>query len=64
MKDEFDFEDPLEEVYAIRRKRSQMFGHDVSRIIHAACERMHNDIEKGTRTYVRLPIVRRASNMV
>jgi len=64
MKDEFDSDDPLDEVYAIRRKRSQMFGHDVSRIVRAACERMHQDIENGTRTYVRLPIVRRSCAVV
>jgi len=64
MKDEFDSDDPLDEVYAIRRKRSQMFGHDVSRIVRAACERMKRDLETGARTYVRLPIVRRAPSVV
>jgi len=64
MKDEFDFDDPMDEIYAIRKKRSQQFGHDIRRIVQAACERMHRDLASGTRNYVRLPIVRRPPSVV
>ena len=60
MKTEFEKNDPMEEIYAIRRRRSEMFGHDVGKIIAAACERMRKDIAAGSRSYVTLPVVRRA----
>ena len=64
MIDAFNTDDPMDEIYAIRRKISAKYGHDVHRLAAAAHERMKRDIANGTRTYVRLPIVRRTSSVV
>jgi len=55
--------DPMEEVYAIRRKMSAQYGHDVRRLAEAAKEWMRRDQAEG-RVYVRLPIVRRTPSVV
>ena len=57
-------EDPMEEVYAIRRKISAECGYDVNRVIARAKARMERDVQSGSRRYVRLPIARRAQVMV
>ena len=49
----------LEEVYAIRRKISEKYGHDTDRYFAAMLERHKDDEAKGIR-YVRLPIARTA----
>ena len=58
MEHEFNFEDPLDEIYAIRAKISAKYGHDVWRIAQAARERKLRDEATGRRRYVRLPIAR------
>ena len=56
-------DDPMEEIYAIRRELSSQYGHDVYRLAEAAKEWMKRDQASGIR-YVRLPIARREKNMV
>ena len=63
MNEKFDYEDPIDEIYAIRAKISAKYGHDVWRIAQAAHERMLRDEATGRRRYVRLPIARVASAM-
>ena len=52
----------LEEVYAIRRKISEQYGHDIDRYFAAMLERHKDDEAKGIK-YVRLPIARVAPAM-
>lgn len=52
------FADPMDEIYAIRRRISAKYCHDVHRIAEAARERMIRDEAMGKRKYVRLPIAR------
>ena len=47
----------LEEIYAIRRKISEQYGHNVYRLAEAIAERQRMAEAKG-RKYVRLPIAR------
>ena len=61
---DFSYEDPMEEIYAIRRKISAECGYDVNRVIARAKARMNRDVQNGSRHYVRLPIARRAQVMV
>ncbi len=56
------YQDPLEEVYAIRRAISAKYGHDVHKIFEAVAERQREEEAKG-RKYVRLPIARVAPAM-
>ena len=58
------YEDPMDEIYAIRRKISAECGYDVNQLIARAKARMAEDIALGRRRYVRLPIARRERNMV
>lgn len=57
MREHVLMEDPMEEIYAIRREISARYGHDVYRLAEAAKEWMKRDEANGIR-YVRLPIVR------
>ena len=57
------YDDPLEEIYAIRRELSARYGHDVHRLAEAAREWKRRVEAEGTR-YVRLPIARRAPTVV
>ena len=50
-------EDPMDEIYAIRRKISARFGHNVRRIAEAAKEWRRQD-EAAGRRYVSFPIAR------
>ena len=50
-------EDPIEELYAIRRKISAQCGHDVYRLATTIAEQQRAAEAKG-RKYVRLPIAR------
>ena len=52
----------LEEIYAIRRKISERYGHDIHRYVAAMRERHKDDEAKGIK-YVRLPIARVAPAM-
>ena len=52
----------LEEAYAIRRKISEKYGHDIDRYFAAMQERHKDDEAKGIK-YVRLPTARVAPKM-
>ena len=53
-----NLEDPImDEVYAVRRKISERYGHDINRIAEAMRQRKVRDEANGIR-YVRLPIAR------
>ena len=57
-------EDPImDEVYAVRRKISERYGHDVHRLFEAMRQRKAKDEANGIR-YVELPIVRREPAVV
>lgn len=62
MENEWNFEDPIDEIYAIRRKISAQFGNDLRRIAEAAREWRQRDEAAGVR-YVRLPSARVAPVM-
>ena len=47
----------LEEIYAVRRKISERYGHNVYRLAEAVAERQRM-AEAKVRRYVRLPIAR------
>ena len=47
----------MEEIYAIRRRISERYGHDIHRYVAAMRELHKNDEAKGIK-YVRLPIAR------
>ena len=49
----------LEEIYAVRRKISERYGHNVYRLADAVAERQRMAEAKGRR-YIRLPIARTA----
>ena len=49
------YQDPVEEVYAIRRAVSAKYGHDVYRLAEAIAAQQREAEAKG-RKYVRLPI--------
>ena len=58
MKIDMNAYDPvLEEVYAVRRKISERYGHNVYMLAEAVAERQRMEEAKGRR-YVRLPIAR------
>ena len=57
------YDDPLEELYEIRRQISANHGHDVRKIWEAALKRQREEEAKG-RKYIRLPIARVAPAMV
>ena len=52
----------LEEIYTIRRKISERYGHNVYRLAEAVAEHQRMAEAKG-RKYVRLPVTRIASAM-
>ncbi len=58
MKDEaISCNDPMEEIYAIRRRISERYGNDSTRYFEAMRERHRDDAAHGVK-YVRLPVVR------
>ena len=57
------YDDPLEEVYAIRRRISAKYGNDIHLIFAAAREEQRRAEARGVQ-YVRLPIARRGSAVV
>ena len=62
MENEWSFDDPIDEIYAIRRKISAQFGNDLRRIAEAAREWRHRDEAAGVQ-YVHLPSARVAPAM-
>ncbi len=56
------YEDPMEEIYAIRRELSEQYGHDIHRIFEAARESQRQAEAAGIK-FVRLPIARTAPAM-
>jgi hypothetical protein len=64
MENNWNYEDPMDEIYAIRRMISERYGHDVRRIAAAARERMKREEAEGSRIYLHLPSARIASTMV
>ena len=63
MENNWNYEDPMDEIYAIRRMISERYGHDVRRIAAAARERMKREEAEGSRTYLHLPSARIAPAM-
>ena len=62
MTDGIEFEDPIEEVYAVRRKISTRYGNNIRKIVEAAREWMKQDESEG-RVYVTFPSARVAPAM-
>lgn len=62
MTENLEFEDPIEEVYAVRRKISLRYGNNIRKIVAAARERMKQDESEG-RVYVSFPSARVAQAM-
>ena len=62
MENDWNFDDPIDEIYAIRRKISARFGNNIRRIAEAAKEWRRRD-EAAGRKYVSLPIARIAPAM-
>lgn len=57
METDWTFEDPMERVYAVRRKISAECGHSVYRLAERIAEQQRA-AETCGRRYVRLPIAR------
>ena len=60
---ELDFEDPMDWVYEVRRRISEKCGHNVDRLFELVSEEQRRAEARGVK-FVRLPIVRRAPNVV
>lgn len=60
---EMDFEDPMDWVYEVRRRISEKCGHDVDRLFEYMAAKQRDAESRGMK-FVRLPIVRRAPDMV
>ena len=58
MENNWNYEDPMDVIYAIRRMISERYGHDVRRIAAAARERMMREESEGIRAYLHLPSAR------
>ena len=57
MRNDLEYEDPIDEIYAIRKELSAEYGHDLNRIFADADAWRKRDEAAGFK-YVRLPIVR------
>ncbi len=58
------YDDPLEEVYAIRREISEQCGHDIHRIFEAGREWQHEQEAHGVKfNFAHLPVVCHQSAM-
>ena len=54
------YNDPLEEVYAIRREISEQYGHDIHRLFEGLREWQREQEANGVRfNFAPLPVVRR-----
>ena len=59
------YENPLEEIYAIRREISEQHGHDIHRIFEAAREWQREQEALGVKfNFARHPVVRHEPAMV
>ena len=54
------FDDPMDEIYAMRHKVAEKYDYSLDRIFEAAAARQREDEAKGM-VYIRLPIARRTS---
>ena len=64
MATEWKYEDPIEEIYAIRRQISEECGHDVNRLFDIMLEERRMAERNGIRVkYANLPIARVAPAM-
>jgi len=59
MRNDLEYEDPIDEIYAIRKELSAEYGHDLNRIFADADAWRKRDEAAGFK-YVRLPIARTA----
>ena len=57
METNFKFEDPLDEIYAIREKISAEYGHDITRFINAMREQ-YRDVGALGFKLASMPIVK------
>jgi hypothetical protein len=57
MRNDLEYEDPIDEIYAIRKELSAEYGHDLNRIFADADAWRKRDEAAGFK-YVRLPIAR------
>ena len=62
MNENWNYDDPIDEIYAIRRKISEQYGHDVNCYFDAMIARQSESESQGT-AFVRLPIARVAPAM-
>lgn len=60
---DFEFTDPMDEIYAIRRNISEQCGNSIDRLFEMLAGQKDIDEANGIR-YVRLPIVRHAPVVV
>ena len=63
MNENWNYDDPIDEIYAIRRKISEQYGHDVNCYFDAMIARQSESKSQGA-AFVRLPIARVAPAMV
>ena len=63
MTENWNYDDPIDEIYAIRRKISEQYGHDVNCYFDAMIARQSESESHGA-AFVRLPIARVAPAMV
>lgn len=59
----WDYADPIDEIYAIRRQISEKCGHSIDRLVEMLAGRRAVDEANGIR-YVELPIARHAPVVV
>ena len=57
---ETSFNDPMDEIYAMRHKVAEKYDYSLDRIFEAAAARQREDEAKGM-VYIRLPIARRTA---
>ena len=60
MKTDCKSDDPMDEVYAVRREISERYGHDIDRYFEAMLERHRDDEATGRRKYLRPPARRKS----
>jgi len=63
MRERTKYDDPMEEIYAIRKRISEECGHSIDRLVKMLAGQRQIDEANGVR-YVNLPIVRRSPSVV
>jgi len=63
MNENIKYEDPMDEIYAIRKDISEKCGHSIDRLFEFLAGQRKIDEANGIH-YVNLPIVRRDPNVV